>query len=322
MSFNVRGSFHDKLERNAWRNRAALNVATIERYAPDVIGLQESQRGNLAAYRKRLPRFTHIPGPKYGNTVPHDFNTILFDPERLEPLDSGGFWLSETPARHSRGWQARVARCATWALFVLQGTDLRILHMNTHLDHVSALARREGSKLIVEKAAEVSDRAAGDRVIILTGDFNARPGSRTYKNLVEAGFVDTYHAVGNEDDEAANTFHAFRGASYRDAHPDQGPRRIDWILLQDPKGHLRIESHKIIHDADESSGLYPSDHYPILADFRIQASAFQVTGKESSGRAGTAGDVPRDREGSPACGAPLRTVKCSAQRLSAKQATS
>jgi endonuclease/exonuclease/phosphatase family metal-dependent hydrolase len=276
MSFNVRGSFHDKLERNAWRNRAALNVATIERYAPDVIGLQESQRGNLAAYRKRLPRFTHIPGPKYGNTVPHDFNTILFDPERLEPLDSGGFWLSETPARHSRGWQARVARCATWALFVLQGTDLRILHMNTHLDHVSALARREGSKLIVEKAAEVSDRAAGDRVIILTGDFNARPGSRTYKNLVEAGFVDTYHAVGNEDDEAANTFHAFRGASYRDAHPDQGPRRIDWILLQDPKGHLRIESHKIIHDADESSGLYPSDHYPILADFRFQATGIRL----------------------------------------------
>ena len=30
MSFNVRGSFHDKLERNAWRNRAALNVATIK----------------------------------------------------------------------------------------------------------------------------------------------------------------------------------------------------------------------------------------------------------------------------------------------------
>ena len=271
MSFNVRGAFRDALKKNAWRNRADLNIATIERYAPNAIGLQEAQRGNLDAYRKRLPRYTHIPGTKYGNTVPHDFNTILYDPERLKPLDSGGFWLSETPERHSRGWQARVARSATWALFVLQGTHLCILHMNTHLDHISAPARREASKLIVEKTDEISDRAGGDPVIILTGDFNARPGSRTYKNFVEAGFVDTYHAAGTEDDEAANTFHAFRGASYRDAHPDQGPRRIDWILLQDPKGHLRIESHKIIHDADESSGLYPSDHYPILAEFSKSA---------------------------------------------------
>ena len=52
MSFNVRGSFRDARKKNAWRNRAALNVATIERYAPDVIGLQESQRGNLG----RLPQ--------------------------------------------------------------------------------------------------------------------------------------------------------------------------------------------------------------------------------------------------------------------------
>ena len=126
-----------------------------------MIGLQESQRGNLAAYRKRLPRFTHIPGPKYGNTVPHDFNTILFDPERLEPLDSGGFWLSETPARHSRGWQARVARCATWALFVPAGDG------SPHPPHEHAPrprqrpgAPRRQQALIVGKAAEVSDRAA------------------------------------------------------------------------------------------------------------------------------------------------------------------
>ncbi|WP_314964565.1 endonuclease/exonuclease/phosphatase family protein, partial [Bradyrhizobium cosmicum] len=66
MSFNVRGSFHDVRKRNAWRNRAGLNIATIERYAPDVIGLQEAQRGNLGAYRKHLPHYAHIRGPRYG----------------------------------------------------------------------------------------------------------------------------------------------------------------------------------------------------------------------------------------------------------------
>ena len=235
MSFNVRGSFHDAREKNAWRNRAALNVATIERYAPDVIGLQEAQRGNLSSYRKRLPRYTHIRGPRYGNIVPHDFNTILFDPERLEPQDSGGFWLSETPEKHSRSWETRVARSATWALFRVLGTDLSFLHLNTHLDHVSAPARREGSKLIVERVAGISGRTGVDPPAIVTGDFNSRPGSRTHRTFTESGFVDTYLAVGNEDGERANTFHAFRGTSYRDAHPARGPRRIDWILSKDPR---------------------------------------------------------------------------------------
>jgi endonuclease/exonuclease/phosphatase family metal-dependent hydrolase len=265
MSFNVRGSFHDARKKNAWRNRAALNVATIERYAPDVIGLQEAQRGNLDAYLKHLPRYAHIRGPRYGNNIPHDFNTILFDPERLEPLDSGGFWLSETPYEYSRSWETRVARSATWALFRVPGTELSFLHLNTHLDHVSAMARQEGSKLIVSRTLEISDRTGVDPLAIVTGDFNSRPGNRTHRNFTESGFVDTYLAAGNEEGE--NTFHAFRGASYRDAHPHRGARRIDWIFLKDPKGRLRVKSHRIIHDADEGSGLYPSDHYPILAEF-------------------------------------------------------
>jgi endonuclease/exonuclease/phosphatase family metal-dependent hydrolase len=258
-------------KRNAWRNRVELNIATIERYAPDVIGLQEAQRGNLGAYRKHLPHYAHIRGPRYGNAIPHDFNTILFDPERLEPLDSGGFWLSETPEKYSRSWETRVARSATWVLFRMIGTELSFLHLNTHLDHVSALARREGSKLIVSRVVEISDRTGVDPPAIVTGDFNSRPGNRTHKTFTRSGFADTYLAASNE--EGANTFHAFKGADYRDAHPHRGPRRIDWILLKDPRERLRVTSHRIIHDADENSGLYPSDHYPILADFGI--SAFQ-----------------------------------------------
>src|SRR5215204_5169572 len=247
MSFNVRGSLRDARKKNAWRNRAALNVATIEHYAPDVIGLQEAQRGNLGAYLKHLPRYAHIRGPRYGNTIPHDFNTILFDPERLEPLDSGGFWLSETPDEYSRSWETKVARSATWALFRMPVTELPFLHLNTHLDHVSALARREGSKLIVSRTLEISARTGVDPPAIVTGDFNSRPGNRTHKTFTESGFVDTYLAAGNE--EGANTFHAFRGALYRDAPPHRGPRRIDWIFLKDPQGRLRVKSHRIIHDA-------------------------------------------------------------------------
>ena len=265
MSFNVRGSFRDAARRNAWPNRAALNVATIERHAPTLVGLQECQRGNLAAYRKNLPRYEHVKGPRYGNTQPHDFNAILFDPDQLELTDSGGFWLSETPRKPSRSWGTRVARSANWALFRLKETGLPFMHLNTHLDHKSPPARREGSSLIVREVNRLLQHYGPETPVILTGDFNCRPNSSTYKNFAGGGFIDTYLAAGNTDTEGAGTFHAFRGADYRDPNPGRGPRRIDWVLLEDPARRLRVLSHEILHDHDAHTGLYPSDHYPVLA---------------------------------------------------------
>jgi endonuclease/exonuclease/phosphatase family metal-dependent hydrolase len=266
MSFNVRGTLRDMRKKNARRNRAALNVATIKRCAPDVIGLHECQRGNLNAYRKNLPRYACVRGPRYGNGIHREVNAILYDPGQLELLNSGGFWLSQTPEKYSRSWEARVVRSANWALFGLLEAGLSFLHLNTHLDHKSELARQEGSKLILRRVEELADSLGDTPPIVVTGDFNSRPGSPTYRIFVEAGCADTYLAAGNEDTQDANTFHAFEGTRFRDAHPGRGPRRIDWIFLKDPRNRLRTESHRIVRDGDEISGLYPSDHYPVLAE--------------------------------------------------------
>ena len=260
MSFNVRGSFRDRGKAEAWDNRAVLNVETIVRYAPDLIGFQELQEGNLETYRERLPQYAHVSGPGYGNRAPHSFNAIFFDEGRLELLGSGGFWLSETPERYSASWGTRVVRSANWVRLRFSESSLNFLHLNTHLDHVSKLARVEGSELILRKLAEE------EGPVVVTGDFNCRPGTPVYRNFVERGFVDTYLAAGNEDTADANTFHAFKGTRYREARPGLGPRRIDWILLKDPRRRIRTISHSIVRDYDEGSGAYPSDHYPVLAE--------------------------------------------------------
>jgi endonuclease/exonuclease/phosphatase family metal-dependent hydrolase len=266
MSFNIRGSSRDRGRANAWANRASANVETIERCAPTLIGFQEFQRGNLKTYRRRLPGYAHVLGPRYANRPPHSFNAIYFDPARLELLDSGGFWLSRTPERYSASWETRVVRSANWALFGLSEAGMTLVHLNTHLDHVSPLARREGSRLILQKLSELREDIGTGIPLIVTGDFNCRPGTPTYLNFIEGGFVDVYLATGNEEGKDANTFHAFKGSRYQDAHPDRGPRRIDWILLKDPDRRMAVKSCSIVRDNDESSGVYPSDHYPVLAD--------------------------------------------------------
>lgn len=279
MSFNVRGSFRDLGRREAWPNRAVENVATIERHEPDLVGLQECQRGNLAAYRKHLPRYEHIRGPRYGNAPPHDSNAILFDPARLELLESGGFWLSETPERYSRSWETRVIRSANWALFRLTENGLPLLHLNTHLDHKSGPARRNGSALIVRETDKLIQALRPGIPAILTGDFNCRPGTPTYENFADAGFVDTFLAAGNRDEKGTSTFHAFKGNQYRDPHPERGPRRIDWVLLRDPSNRLRVVSHEILRDGADHPP-YPSDHHPILAQFAYTAQYRESTSKE------------------------------------------
>src|SRR3712207_8581983 len=61
MSFNVRGASHrDGV--NAWPGRAGINVETIERYAPDLIGLQEVHAPNLEVYERDLPGYEKIMG--------------------------------------------------------------------------------------------------------------------------------------------------------------------------------------------------------------------------------------------------------------------
>jgi endonuclease/exonuclease/phosphatase family metal-dependent hydrolase len=265
MSFNVRGSFRDLGTENAWHRRAEMNVATVARQAPEAVGFQEFQWGNRRTYRRLLPDYKEIPGPRYGNAPPFDYNAILFDPGRLEVLDTGGFWLSETPERHSRSWQTRVARSANWALFRSRQTDLVFLHLNTHLDHASRPARLEGARLILRRLPEIAARRPGDPPVVVTGDFNCRPGSPPYEVLVGGGYADTYLAAGNEDAPDANTFHNFKGANYRDARRAKRPRRIDWILLRDPRRLLHPSSHEILRDHED--GRCPSDHYGILADF-------------------------------------------------------
>jgi endonuclease/exonuclease/phosphatase family metal-dependent hydrolase len=274
MSFNIRGFSRKGDGINCWGNRAALNVATIKRYAPDLIGLQELQAESLTTYREKLPEYAHILGPGAGNKKPHEFNAIFFDPTRLTVLDSGGFWLSQTPDRHSSAWRTRVVRSANWAKFWSPSANLTFLHLNTHLDHVSGLARAKGSELILRKISELREDGLP---AVVTGDFNCLPGSLPYRSFTGNGFEDTFLAAGNEDDGDAGTFHAFKGLRYfllrcgdKVRHGGK-PRRIDWILVKNGRQRLRTESHAILRERDARSAIYPSDHYPTLATMAPEA---------------------------------------------------
>lgn len=274
MTFNSAGALGTEgAGVNAWAHRAALNVRTILRHAPDLIGFQELDQGNLATYREQLPGYAHLLGPHAENQEPYGYNAIFWDPSRLERLDDGGFWLSRTPDRWSVDWGTACVRVATWARFRVLESGAGVPHLNTHLDHISESARVEGSGLILRRLDELG---AGTVPVILTGDFNCNPWSPGYRLAVETtftdqcyhrfrarGFADTFLTAGNEDSLAAYTHHGFLGERYTWAHFHLAGR-IDWILTLDGTQHIRTKACLIARD--QAHPRYPSDHYPVVAE--------------------------------------------------------
>ena len=268
MSFNIRGSFAIQDGVNAWTNRAGLNAQTIKRHAPDVIGFQELQSGNLAVYREQLPEYAYLLGPETGNREPYTYDAIFWKASRFECLASGGFWLSRTPDTHSADWDTDCIRAAAWVKLRCTDTGQEFLHLNTHLDHVSEQARVEGSKLILQKIEELQ---ADGLPVTVTGDFNCRPGSDAYRLWLQSGFSDAHLAAGNVDSETSHTFHGFQGQDFVPSDSSL-PLRIDWILtrdgaIRDGAQCIQIALCVIVRDAEPP--LYPSDHYPILAELKL-----------------------------------------------------
>lgn len=260
LSFNIRGSYVAKDGENIWEKRAEFNIDTIRTAAPHLIAFQELQTGNLAAYERALPEYEFMLGPKYNNRPPYCYLSIYWRPETFMKLESGEFWLSETPSRHSGSWDTDCFRAAHWARFRCLPDGHEFVFVNTHLDHVSELARAQGARVILEQLRLVAPKQAP---VLIAGDFNCNPGSAAYQQFVEKGFADSFRAAGYLDSPSVFTFHAFTGTcNGKDV-------RIDWILTRDSMQKFRTRDFKIITAARPP--LYPSDHFPILAELELGA---------------------------------------------------
>src|SRR5690242_13742562 len=152
MTFNIANALETEDDgENAWAFRAPLNVRTIKRYAPDLISFQQCDDGNLETYRSTLTEYHYIAGPAADSTDLYGYNAIAYLPELLELLDSGDFYLSETPEVWSLGWDATYVTALAWARFRHKEDQAEFLHLNTHLEHIGERARVESVRLILRR---------------------------------------------------------------------------------------------------------------------------------------------------------------------------
>jgi len=245
MSFNIRYDNPGDGE-NRWDARKDLVVETIRKFDPDLLGLQEVLDHQGRFLRESLEGYAFVGVGRDDGAKKGEFAPVLYRKRRFEILDSGHFWLSETPeVPGSVGWDASLPRIATWARLRDRERGRTLVFLNTHWDHRGEEARLESAKLVRRFLDEAKD------AVVVAGDFNT-PGLSSPYNLLHEAFRDPFRGTQFQPKREAGTYHGFRGKA-------TGPR-IDWILCSRNFG---LRSGSI--DRTSWNDRYPSDHFPVTA---------------------------------------------------------
>lgn len=254
LSCNIRYSGAKTDGDNHWSFRKQICVDLIRAQDPAIVCCQEVQADQHAYLAAGLPEFDCYGITDRPQTL-DPANTTFYRRDMFRLASAGGYWLSETPhVPGSKSWDSAVVRLCNWVRLVelASGKELRVV--NTHLDHISQLARENQARLINEDAAAYDPSYPQ----VLTGDMNATFANAAIHSYLAAGWQDTYTAV-HGDDSAPETFHAFMGPA---CNRPEG--KIDWIFV---RGSVRTLDAAVITTA--VNGRYPSDHYFLSSDIAL-----------------------------------------------------
>jgi endonuclease/exonuclease/phosphatase family metal-dependent hydrolase len=249
--------------KGAYRERARLVRAWIERLAPDLIAFQEAVRGDgfdqpaalleglgyATAFAGNMP-LPREPGLVIGNALasrwPIVDQTVVDLPNACRP-------------HHRRALSATVA---------VSGVSVAITSV-----HLSPGPRN--SDLRAAQAAAVGQFAQArwrdGTVPILLGDFNAPPDDAAIRRITEGPapadaprFVDAWLRAGDGGPGVTWPSPVAAGAA---AHPHA--RRIDYIFvgLSPHDGGAIVSCRRVCDDAPH--GVYPSDHVGLFAELRL-----------------------------------------------------
>ncbi|SFS56586.1 endonuclease/exonuclease/phosphatase family protein [Paenibacillus sp. BC26] len=247
MTFNLR--VHVESDgNNAWPNRIQEAAEAIKQADADVVGTQEGTAAMLQDLQALLPDYRWLGISRTGQ-LEGEYCAIFYRHASFEPVESGHFGLSEIPEQLGySSWNSAYPRMCSWTK-LRQPDGAEWVVFNTHLDHISAEARTNGVKLIVERMKQ-SSALAGDIPAVLTGDFNCGPDSDVIEALNELELVNAYTSLAG--DAVGLTFHDYRGG-------DEGVP-IDYIFVTPNAQVLNVHI-----DRNQYNGRFPSDHYPVVA---------------------------------------------------------
>ncbi|KEY64829.1 hypothetical protein S7711_09946 [Stachybotrys chartarum IBT 7711] len=173
-------------------------------------------------------------------------------------------WLSETPDRPSRGWDANLNRIVTIGEFSHLVTGTKVVVMSTHFDDLGAKARQESARLLVQFTDEWAGRPySRPSVILVGGDLNSTPDDEAYKALTRlgSGLFDVAELIPEAKRYGNHLTYTTFG------EPGELPQRLDYLFIKEPRTAV-IKSYGVLPNSFDDQ-IRTSDHRPVVADMEI-----------------------------------------------------
>ena len=243
MTVNLRFGLADD-GRNSWDIRKHVFPLLFDSYQPDFIGMQEANGFQVDFFQDLLSDYHFI-----GKRAPaplHWQDNLIFFKKPWKCSRQEHFFLSDTPSIPSRFPESKWPRQCILGVF--ENNERVVICANTHFDFESPV-QVKSAKIILERLSQFPKTYPA----VITGDFNAEPGSPCYNVLISddknrSGFKEIFCG------EYSFTQHGFTGKN-TGGH-------IDWILYNKS---LKLNAKEIIRN--KYNGVHPSDHFPVCAEF-------------------------------------------------------
>ncbi len=225
---------------NRWDARKELLVNQIKTASPDIICFQEVTANMNSYLSKKMPEYdvsfqTKTTSP----TASH--LSIFYKSDRYELLDSGKFWLSDTPLKESNSFGTDKRICAWVKLHdKVDNNDFYVYNIHYTYKAQDKEARKKSSELINKATMGL------DAPVVLLGDFNANTSESAYK-LLDGPFANSLDIADSVIDS---------GASYNGFNPNKYSKNkaIDHIWLStNSKGspEFTVSSYAVEDDYSE-----------------------------------------------------------------------
>lgn len=207
------------------------------------------------------PEWTYIGVGRDDGKEAGEYSPIFYRPSIWTLQEWKTIWLSPTPDRPSKGWDAGSIRILTVGEFMHRQTGRHVVAMNTHLDNVGSVSRQKSAEII---SAEIEGRLSCDaeKALFLTGDFNSEPDQEAYQYLTRnsSQVFDARDAI-PRDERYGNRIGSFTGFDGK-----QDPL-LDHIFV-DKKGGWRPKTYAVLANKFDE-GVYYSDHQAVVTDVEL-----------------------------------------------------
>lgn len=252
---------------DGWKQRNPYVAKLIRFHGFDIFGTEEGLYHQLQDLKAQLPGYQYIGVGRDDGKQGGEHSAIFYNTDKFDLIESGNFWLSPTPDRPGKGWDAACVRICTWGVFRLKHTKFKFVYYNLHMDHVGVTARAESAKMIMERIRADKHHLPA----VLSGDFNIDQDNDGFKLIDQSGLLSDAWRIAKFRYINMGTFNGF--------HPEglsQG-ERIDHIFLTK---EFTVEKYGELTDVYRSESIgadgkvkavarTPSDHFPVMVVLKV-----------------------------------------------------